>query len=90
MLSSVLRSEKAIGTNIAIMRAFIALRRYALTFDELAAKILSHDRELAGINEVLTWLGEENRARSEEIAALKADETIPDAWQQRPRIGYKK
>ncbi len=38
MLSSVLKSEKAIQVNVAIIRAFVALRRYALTFDELAAK----------------------------------------------------
>ena len=71
MLSSVLRSEKAIDTNVAIMRAFVALRRYAMTFDELAAKIISHDKELADINEVLRWLGEENQARADEIKALK-------------------
>ncbi len=58
MLSSVLRSEKAIDTNVAIMRAFVALRHYALNFAELADKVLSHDKELADINEVLHWLGE--------------------------------
>jgi hypothetical protein len=46
MLSSVLRSEKSIDTNIAIMRAFIALRHYALSFAELADKVLAHDKEL--------------------------------------------
>ncbi len=90
MLSSVLRSEKAIDTNVAIMRAFVALRRYAMTFDELAAKIISHDKELADINEVLRWLGEENQARADEIKALEADNENLDDWQSRPRIGFKK
>lgn len=70
MLSSVLRSEKAIDTNIAIMRAFIAIRSYSLRFNELAAKVMEHDKALADINEVLRWLGEENQARHDEIQAL--------------------
>jgi hypothetical protein len=90
MLSSVLRSEKAIDTNVAIMRAFVALRRYAITFDELAAKITSHDKELADINEVLRWLGEENQTRADEIAALQTDREKPEGWESRRRIGYKK
>ncbi len=59
MLFTVLSSEKAIQVNIAIMRAFIALRRYALTYDALTANLLAHDKDLADINEVLRWLGEE-------------------------------
>ena len=39
MLSSVLNSHKAIQTNIAIVKAFISLRRYALTYTELAQTI---------------------------------------------------
>ena len=90
MLSGVLRSSKAVQINIAIMRAFVALRRYAMTFDELAAKIISHDKELADINEVLRWLGEENQTRSDEIAAWQNDREKPDDWENRRRIGYKK
>ena len=90
MLSGILNSPKAIEMNISIIRAFIALRRYAMTFDELAAKIISHDKELADINEVLKWLGEENQARADEIAALQTNDESPDNWQNRPRIGLKK
>ena len=39
MLSSVLRSEKAIEVNIAIMRAFVTLRQYALNYTELSNKL---------------------------------------------------
>ncbi|PLY09082.1 MAG: DNA-binding protein [Arcobacter sp.] len=38
MLSSVLRSKTAIEVNIQIMRTFTALRRYALTYDNLLKK----------------------------------------------------
>ena len=90
MLSGILNSPKAIETNISIIRAFVALRRYAMTFDELAAKIISHDKELADINEVLRWLGEENQTRTDEIAAWQIDREKPDDWENRRRIGYKK
>ncbi len=39
MLSSVLKSKKAIWVNIAIMRAFVKLREIILTHKELAQKI---------------------------------------------------
>jgi hypothetical protein len=39
MLASVLRSERVIGINIQIVRAFIALRQYALGYAELNQKL---------------------------------------------------
>lgn len=39
MLSGILNSEKAIQVNIAIMRAFVMIRQYALNYQELATKI---------------------------------------------------
>ncbi len=38
MLSGVLKSQKAVQVNIFIMRAFVLLRRFALTHEELAGK----------------------------------------------------
>ncbi len=91
MLSGILNSPKAIETHISIIRAFIALRHYTLTFEEMAAKIFAHDKDISDINEVLRWLGDENQARYNELKALESDgkpETEP--WQNRPRIGFKK
>ena len=39
MLSSVLRSRRAVLVNIQIMRAFVSLKRMALTYTELKRKI---------------------------------------------------
>jgi len=39
MLSSVLRSERAIHVNIAIMRLFVQMRRLALTHTDLARRL---------------------------------------------------
>ena len=87
MLSSVLRSEKAIQVNIAIVRAFIAMRQYANSFSVLAAKVGDLEKELADVNEVLHWLGQENQSRANEIADLQ---TTPKDWEARRPIGFQK
>lgn len=48
MLSSVLKSERAVATNIAIMRAFVRLREIALTHAELTRKIADLERRYDG------------------------------------------
>jgi phage regulator Rha-like protein len=53
MLSSVLRSPKAIKVNIAIIRAFVKLREILATHKDLARKVEEHDRTLRSILEVL-------------------------------------
>jgi len=56
MLSSVLTSARAVQVNLAIMRAFVQLRRYAASHKELAQKIYilerkydAHDHEIQTI-----------------------------------------
>ena len=44
MLSSVLRGERAVQVNVAIMRAFVRLRRLMLDNEELARKIADMER----------------------------------------------
>ncbi|MBK8428630.1 MAG: hypothetical protein IPL27_22950 [Lewinellaceae bacterium] len=61
-----------------------------MTFAELVEVVLSHNKELADINEVLKWLGEENQTRADEIAALRIKDEAPADEPQRPRIGFKK
>ncbi len=39
MLSSVIRSERAIEMNISIMRTFVALRKIAVNYKEIVAKL---------------------------------------------------
>lgn len=47
MLSSVLRSKRAVDVNIAIVRTFIRLRQVLATNEELARKVAQHDRQIA-------------------------------------------
>lgn len=60
MLSSVLRSERAIQVNITIMRAFVRMRRWAVTYDELARRIddleANYDAQLATVFQALRQL----------------------------------
>ncbi|MEO5754679.1 MAG: ORF6N domain-containing protein [Chthoniobacterales bacterium] len=63
MLSSVLKSERAVRVNIAIMRAFVKLRAVletnralALKFAELEQRVGAHDREIAAIIDAIRQL----------------------------------
>ena len=49
MLSTVLNSERAVQVNIAIMRAFVRLRRLLSSNKELAAKLAELERKVAGL-----------------------------------------
>ncbi len=51
MLSSVLRSERAVEINIAIMRAFVRLRETLSATRELAEKLAEVERRVAGHDE---------------------------------------
>jgi len=63
MLSSVLRSKRAIQVNIAIMRAFVRLRQFLATHKELAEKLTdlerkigTHDEQIQAIFEAIWQL----------------------------------
>ena len=53
MLSSVLRSPRAIATNIAIMRAFVRLREIVSANAELARKLDELERRVSGHDEAI-------------------------------------
>jgi phage regulator Rha-like protein len=47
MLATVLRSEKAIQINIAIIRTFVKIRQILASNRDLARKVQEHDRQIA-------------------------------------------
>lgn len=82
MLSGVLRSEKAINMNIAIMRAFVDVRKILLKQNNLNEQLLEikerlgeHDVQLNELYDAMDNL------LDEKIAQLK--------WNDRERIGFK-
>lgn len=83
MLSGVLRSDKAIQMNIAIMRAFVAIRKTVLLeldlkeqLKEVKAQLKEHDIQLNQIYDALENLLDENASKRK--------------WEERERIGFKK
>lgn len=79
MLSSVLKSKKAKEINIAIMRAFVALRKLLLTNSELRLEIERIKKKLA------------NQGKNIELVFQYLDELIEKKDNQKPRvqIGYR-
>ena len=83
MLASVLRSEKAVKMSIEVVRAFIALKQFALRQNSVDAKLQQiedrvgeHDVQLNAIYDAIENL------LDEKVAQRK--------WQDRERIGFKK
>ena len=62
MLSSVLKSKRAVKVNIAIMRTFVNIRKFVSTYDGLAIKIAEmekkYDKSIVRIFEIITKLME--------------------------------
>lgn len=76
MLSSVLNNDKAIEINIAIMRSFVTLRKFALTYEELTNRITEVEKKFPEIYNALNFLMDTNKKSLEQ--------------QERIKIGYKK
>ena len=80
MLSSVLKSKTAIQINISIMRAFVMIRQFALTYKELNEKLIElekkQNQKFTDIDQVLNYL-------------IKKDQKLT-LQTTRKQVGYKK
>jgi hypothetical protein len=83
MLSGILNSDTAINMNIAIMRAFVAIRRLTLQqmdlkeqLQEIKDRLGEHDTQLNHIYDAMENLIDEKAAQRK--------------WDERERIGFKK
>ncbi len=80
MLSSILKSKKAIQMNISIMRAFVMIRQWALSYQELSDKLSDleklHNQKFNDIDQVLKYLLQKDHAISQQA--------------NREQLGYKK
>ena len=70
MLSSILKSKKAIQMNISIMRAFVMIRQWALTFQELSDKLTDleqqHNQKFNDIDQVLKYLLQKDHSNTQQ------------------------
>jgi L-lactate utilization protein LutC len=76
MLSGILNSAKAINVNIAIMRAFVLIRQYALTYKELTARLKEIEGKFDDVYEAINYLLNKDKQQDEQ--------------KQRKRIGFYK
>jgi ORF6N domain len=76
MLSSVINSEKAIKINISIIRAFVTLRQFSLSYSELKKRIEEIENQFPEIYKALNYLVDKDR----NIISTE----------KRNKIGYKK
>ena len=83
MLSGIVNSDKAIQMNIAIMRAFVELRRvlliksdFTLQLDLIKDRLSGYDAQLNQIYDVIENIMDETAAKNK--------------WDNRTRIGFKK
>ena len=82
MLASVLKSDKAVQMNIAIVRAFIVLRQFALNYKELADEIQEIRQTVENHSEQLIKI-------YGAIEGLLTGKEAEKTWQERERIGFK-
>ena len=79
MLSGILNSDKAIEVNIAIMRVFVFIRQYALSHNDLTAKLLEleskYDKQFKDVYDAINFL-------------LNKDD-LQTKQNQREKIGFK-
>jgi hypothetical protein len=80
MLSSVLNSEIAIDVNISIMRAFVLMRQFALTYQELSEQLKDlenrYNHKFYDIEQVLKYLIQKDKKQIQQG--------------ERKQVGYKK
>lgn len=76
MLSSVLHNEKAIEINIAIIRSFVSLRKFALNYEELTKRLTEIENQFPDIYKALNYLVDKD--------------TDANKNKDRNKIGYKK
>jgi hypothetical protein len=82
MAASVLKSDKAAQMNIAIVRAFIALRKFASNYKELAEQIDEIRKNVSNHSEQLNQI-------YTAIENLLYEKTMQKEWEERRRIGFK-
>jgi hypothetical protein len=83
MLSGVVNSDKAINMNIAIMRAFVAVRHVLLKQNDLKEQL----------REIKTRLGEHDTQLNHIYDAMENlldEKAAQRKWDERERIGFKK
>ncbi len=88
MLSSVLRSERAVMVNVAIMRTFVRLRQLLVTHKDLARKLAAlerkYDRRLRVVFQAIRQLMESPQRPTKQIGFRTPDSHDVPATRRQP------
>ena len=82
MLSGILNSDKAIAMNIAIMRAFVEIRRILIQENDLKTQLRAIKEKLGEYDAQLNQIYDAMENLLDEKAAERK-------WEERKRIGFK-
>lgn len=92
MLSSVLRSKRAVEVNVEIMRAFVRYRQLIVAHGELTKKLEAIEREFGGRldshDEKFRMLAAAVRMLRDELRGGSASSQSPAPGKSRRRIGF--
>ncbi len=80
MLSGILNSDKAIDVNIAIMRAFVMIRQYALTYVEITAELKKIEGKFKDVYQALNYLLDKDKIRIEQNERKRIGFKIEERW----------
>lgn len=82
MLSSVLKSKKALHVNIAIMRAFVFIRQYALTHKDLTENLKAletkYNKQFKDVYEAINYLLQKDKEEIEHKKRIRIGFKIKD------------
>lgn len=71
ILSSVLRSQRAVQVNISIIKIFIRMRELLATHKDLVRKVEKHDKEIAALYDYLRELLEPPKSFKRQIGYMR-------------------
>ena len=88
MLSSVLRSERAIQVNISIIKTFVRMREMLATNKDLARRVEKHDKDIAILYDYLKKLLDPLNPQNDKLAIYvnRSENNFADV-KERP-LGY--
>ena len=83
MLSGILNSDKVIAMNIAIMRAFVEIKKILIRENDIKVQLKEIKEKLGDHDEQLNQI-------YDAIENLLDEKVEKKSWEERERIGFKK
>ena len=89
MLSSVLKSKKAVQVHISIMRAFVALRHFALSYKDISIRLKEIEGKFTDVYEALNYLLDKDKEEKHRMKELEGEMEQAKDMKHRTKVGFK-